>query len=368
MVDMKAALLLQPGKPFQIEDVELEGPRAGEVQVRLHACGVCHSDWHVRTGDTQHVMPVIAGHEGAGRVEAVGEGVERVQVGDAVVLSWAPQCGRCFYCLHDKAQLCDTYIDSIWKGVMLDGTSRLRWGQQTVYVYCGLGGFAEQAIVAEQSCVPVGEGIPLSVASLIGCAVSTGVGAALRTADTKSGESVAVFGCGGVGLSVIQGAALVGAHPIIAVDPLPRRRDYAQEFGATHTLGLDRDPVQAVRDLTAGRGVDVAFEAVGRTDAQQQTVEATRPGGRAVLVGLTPMGRTIDLDTAALTREEKTVQGSYYGSMNTARDFPLLLDLYRAGRLKLDALVSREYPLEDINAAYDAMLQGDVARSIILFE
>ncbi|MCZ7542149.1 MAG: Zn-dependent alcohol dehydrogenase [Anaerolineae bacterium] len=330
-MQIKAALLTGPNTPFVIETLDLEGPRAGEALVRLAASGVCHSDWHLVTGATMHPMPVVCGHEGAGVVEAVGPGVTRVQVGDHVTMNWAPDCGACFYCLRGKPNLCATFVEPIWAGVMLDGTPRLRWRGAPVYHYCGLASFAEYAVIPEQSCVPIRRDAPLKVAALVGCAVATGVGAAMYTAGVRPGESVVVFGCGGVGLNVIQGAALCGASTIIAVDAHEAKMPMARAFGATHTLMAGSHVLDAIRDLTGGRGADHAFEAVGVPAVQEMTLEAIRPGGVATLVGLSPMGTATNFPGAVITRQEKTVKGSYYGTVNAHRDFPLFIDLYMAG-------------------------------------
>ena len=363
-----AALLVEPGTPFSIEELTLDEPRAGEVLVRIAASGVCHSDYHVMTGTTKHPMPCVCGHEGAGVVEAVGAGVNRVRVGDHVVLSWAPDCGHCYYCQHGKPNLCDTFTDPIWAGTMLDGTPRLHWNGKPVYHYCGLASFAPYTVVPQESCIPIRHDVPLNVASLVGCGVATGVGAAMYTAVVRPGESVVVYGCGGVGLNILQGASLCGASTIIAVDTNVAKMELAREFGATHALMADSHTLQAIRDLTGGRGADHVFEAVGVPAIQEASLEAVRPGGTLTLVGLSPMGTGTNLPGAVITRQEKTIKGSYYGSVNPSRDFPLLIDLYMTGKLNLDHLISKTYPLEQINAAYDAMLSGEVARGIIVFE
>ncbi len=366
-MQIKAALLTGAGQPFVIEELTLAAPQAGEVLVRIAASGVCHSDYHVMTGTTQHPMPCVCGHEGAGVVEAVGAGVSRVTVGDHVTLSWTPDCGQCFYCQHGKPNLCDTYTAPIWAGTMLDGTPRLSWRGQPVYHYCGLACFAEYVVVSERSCVPIRKDVPLTVASLVGCAVATGVGAAMYTAEVRPGESVVVYGAGGIGLNIVQGAALCGASTIITVDTHAAKMQLARDFGATHTLLADDHTHTAIRDLTGGRGADHVFEAVGLPAVQEAALEAARPGGTLTLVGLSPMGSGTNLPGALITRQEKTIKGSYYGTVNPARDFPLLLDLYMAGKLQLDSLITQEYPLEAINAAYDAMLTGGVARGVIVF-
>jgi len=364
---IKAAVFYESNVPFQIETLDLEPPRAGEVLVKVAAAGVCHSDWHLMTGATKHPTPVVPGHEGSGVVEAVGEGVTRVKSGDHVALNWAPSCGACFYCLHDRPSLCETYIGPLWAGTMLDGATRLSKNGQPVYHFSALACFAEYAVTPQQCCIPLSKVVPLTVAALIGCAVTTGVGAALNTAQVKPGSSVAVFGAGGVGLSIIMGAKLAGASRIIAVDTSEAKGDIAQAFGATDILLAGPEVTRAIRDLTAGRGADYVFEAIGLPAAQEQCLDAVRPGGMVVLVGVSPMGSATNLPGAIITRQEKTVTGSYYGSANTARDFPRYADLYLRGQLDLDRLVSRTYPLEQINAAYRDMLGGELARGVIVF-
>ncbi len=364
---IQAAVLYEAKTPFVIEELTLQEPRDGEVLVKVAASGVCHSDYHLVAGTTQHPMPVVCGHEGAGVVEAVGAGVTRVRPGDHVTLSWSPDCGECFYCRHGQPNLCDTFTGPIWAGTMLDGTPRLYRGKDPVYHYCGLATFADHVVVSQQSCIPIAKNVPLKVASLVGCAVATGVGAVMYTAGVRPGECVVVLGCGGVGLNILQGAMLCGANPIIAVDVNEAKMQLARQFGATHTLYSNDHLIEAVRDLTGGRGADHAFEAVGIPKLQELALEAARPGGTIVLAGLSPMGSATNLPGAIITRQEKTIKGSYYGSVNPSRDFPMLLDLYMAGKLKLDELVSREYPLNQINQAYDAMLGGEVARGVIVF-
>jgi NDMA-dependent alcohol dehydrogenase len=365
---IQAALVTQVNQPVQIETLELAAPQAGEVLVRVAACGVCHSDYHLISGATQHPLPVVPGHEGAGVVEAVGDGVTRLKPGDHVVLNWAPNCGRCFYCLRGKPNLCDTFIGPIWAGVMLDGTPRLSWHDRPVYHFSALAALAEYTVVPQETCVVIRPDVPLNVAALVGCAVTTGVGAVLYTAHVQAGDRVAVFGCGGVGLSVILGARLAGAQQIIAIDRVPQKLAMARRFGATDVIDASRvNAIEAARAMTAGRGADVTFEAVGVPQLQSDCVEAARPGGKAVLVGLSAMGTTTTLSGAKIVRQEKIVMGSYYGTAHTARDFPLILDLYMAGKLDLDALVSSTYRLDQINVAFEAMLTGEVARGVIAF-
>lgn len=371
-MQIQAAVLHSPNMPFKLETLTLDAPRAGEVLVKVAACGVCHSDYHVANGATRHPLPVVCGHEAAGRVIATGSGVTGLDVGDHVLFSWSPACGACFYCLHGRPNLCETYTLPIWAGTMLDGTTRLHHNDAPVYVYCGLGAFADYTVVPAASCVSIRRDVALAVVSLIGCAVATGLGAVWYTAGVRLGESVVVFGCGGVGLNIIQGAALCGAYPIIAVDRNETKMALARVFGATHTLLTapnddDNHLLREIRTVTGGRGADYAFEAVGMPGLQELALAATRPGGMAVLAGLTPMGSASNLAGALITRQEKTIKGSYYGGVHPQRDFPFFLELYLQGKLKLNELISREYRLEQINEAFETMLSGEMARGIILF-
>ncbi|MCY2951261.1 MAG: Zn-dependent alcohol dehydrogenase [Planctomycetota bacterium] len=364
---IQAAILVEAKRGFVVEQVDLEEPRKGEVLVKVWASGVCHSDWHLASGATKHPMPVVAGHEGAGVVAAVGESVRGITAGDHVILNWTPACGGCFYCQRGKPNLCEAYIDPIWAGTMLDGTTRLKWKGGPLYHWCGLASFAEYTVVPQESCVVIRRDVPLGVAALVGCAVATGVGAAMYTAGVRGGESVAVYGCGGVGLSVIQGAALCGAVRIIAIDRNSGKVELAKRFGATHGVVAGADAVEIVRELTGGRGADHVFEAVGMTAVQEEALLAVRPGGTLTLAGLTPTGSGTNLPGAVITRQEKVIKGSYYGSVNPMRDFAMILDLYRAGRLKLDEMISRKWGLGQINEAFAEMLGGEVARGVIVF-
>jgi NDMA-dependent alcohol dehydrogenase len=364
---INAAVFYEPHAPFAVEQIDLAEPQANEVLVKVAAAGVCHSDWHLMTGATRHALPVVPGHEGAGVVAAVGPGVVKVKPGDHVALSWAPNCGACFYCLHDRPSLCETYVGPLWAGTMMDGTTRLSKDGKPVYHFSALACFADYTVVPQECCIPIGDDIPLTIAALVGCAVTTGVGAVLNTAGVRPGSSVVVYGAGGVGLSIIMGARLAGAARIIAVDRHEAKGDMAQAFGATDILMAQPDTAQAIRALTGGRGADYVFEAIGLPAVQEQCLDAVRPGGTVVLAGVSPMGSATNLPGAIITRQEKTVTGSYYGSANPARDFPLYTDLYRRGLLDLESLISRTYRLEQINEAYADMLSGEVARGLIVF-
>jgi NDMA-dependent alcohol dehydrogenase len=363
---IRAALLTAPNEPFRLETVELADPRAGEVLIKVAAVGVCHSDWHLVTGATKHPLPVIAGHEGAGIVEAVGPGVSDIAVGDHVALNWAPACGHCFYCLRDRSNLCETYTAPIWAGTMLDGTTRLSWNGKEVYSYCGLAALAEWTVVPRQSCVVIRKDIPFEIAALVGCAVATGVGAAVYTAQVKPGESVVVFGVGGVGISCIQGARLCGATPIIAVDSHTSKIWVAKHFGAQSAILSTDDVLGIVKHLTDGRGADQVFEAVGLPALQEKALDCVRPGGTLTLAGLAPMGTSTNFPSAILTRQEKTIKGSYYGTVHAPRDFPRLLEWHLAGKLNLSDMITRRYTLDQVNEAYRAMAAGELARGVIL--
>ncbi len=366
-MQMQAAIITEFNTPFRIETVELAPPKAGEVLVKLAASGVCHSDWHVLTGTTPRPLPIITGHEGAGVVETIGDAVTRVQPGDRVTLSWRPECGECHYCLKNKPNLCETLIPVINSGLQIDGTSRVTWRSEPVYIMNALGCFAEYVVVQERCCVPIDGDVPLEVAALVGCAVSTGVGAAMYTADVRAGQSVVVYGVGGVGLNIVQGARLCGADPIIAVDTSGAKLEFAREFGATHTLLSDKTTVAQIQKLTEGRGADHVFESVGLPALQARALDAVCPGGMLTLVGVAPADSLTSWPGLIIMAREKTIRGSLYGSVNPHRDFPLILDLYASGKLKLDELVTRRYRLDEINQAYDDMLSGGLARGVIVF-
>lgn len=365
---IRAAVLEGPGQPFRIERLDLGEPQAGEVRVRVVAAGVCHSDWHLVTGATRHPFPCVAGHEGSGIVDAVGAGVESVRPGDLVALNWAPSCGTCFSCRSGRPALCSAYVGPIWAGTMLDGTTRLTRDGAPVYHYSALACFAEACVVPEGCCVPMPPDTPPDSAALIGCAVATGVGSVVNTAQVPPGASVVVLGAGGVGLSTVLGARRTGADPIVAVDVHPDKEAVARQCGASAFLLEGPDLARQVLELTDGRGADYVFEAVGLPSLQERTLELVRPGGTVVLSGLSAMGSATNLPGALLVRREIAVLGSYYGSCVAARDFPLYASWSREGTLPLERLVSRTYPLDQINEAYAAMLSGSGARGVIHFD
>lgn len=363
---IRAAVFHAVGQPFEVREVDLGSPEAGEVLVQMKAVGVCHSDWHLMTGATKHPLPAVVGHEGAGVVAAVGEGVVSLSVGDHVSLNWAPNCGHCFYCEHGRPSLCGAYVEPIWAGTMQDGTTRLSMDGQPLYHYSSLACFADYAVVSEACCIRVSSSTPFEIAAVVGCAVATGVGSVLNTAHVLPESSVAVYGVGGVGLSTVMGAVLAGASTIVAVDPLETRRAAAVDLGATHACAPS-EAVELIRSLTDGRGADYVFEAVGIPSVQEECLRAARPGGTVVFSGISPMGSATNLPGAVLVREEKTVMGSYYGTCDPARDFPLYLRYYEEGKLPLDKLVTKRYSLEEINEAYADMLSGVTARGVVVF-
>jgi NDMA-dependent alcohol dehydrogenase len=363
---LRAAVLEAVNEPLTVEDVELAEPGAGEVVVGLHASGVCHSDWNVVSGATPNPLPAVLGHEGAGVVEAMGAGVSEISEGDHVVLSWLPACGSCFYCVQGRPSLCEHAMEGMFDGTLPGGALRLSRNGTPLYHYSFLSTFAERCIVPEECCVRIRDDAPLDVAALVGCAVMTGVGAAVNRARVEPGSTVAVFGAGGVGLSVILGAVLAGARGIVAVDPVAYKRELAGELGATHVVDpKSEDAASVLRELTDGRGADYAFDSAGYPGVVAQAYAATRRGGTVVCIGIPPVGAEASLPGPSLPRDEKVVTGSFYGSCRPHVDMPLLLDLFMDGRLPLDKLVSRTYQLDEVNEAFAAMNRGEVARAVL---
>ena len=360
---MRGAVLHEYRSPLKIEELDLNDPGPGEVLVKMMASGVCHSDWHVVKGEWGHQdVPSVLGHEGAGIVESLGPGVSHLKPGDHVVLAWKNNCGLCEMCQKGWPNLCPRSRTPSSKPV-------LRGTDVEINQLAGLGTFGSYTVVPEGAAVRIDEDIPFPQASLVGCGVTTGVGAAINTARVQPGSTVAVFGCGGVGLNCIQGAAIAGASTIIAVDLLDNKLEMGREFGATHTVNAsDGDPVEAIRELSDGEGVHYAFEAIGLVEAPfVQSIRCTRSRGVTVWVGHAPIDTPVTIDARDIMYE-KLVIGSMYGSARPHIDFPRLLNLYREGRLKLDELISRSFPLEEVNAAFDVLSNGEVARSVLTFE
>jgi len=363
---MKAAVLYEANTPLQIVDIEQEGPRAGEARVRVMATGICHSDWHIMNGDWTLPLPMVLGHEAAGIVEEVGAGVSNVSAGDHIIFSFRPQCGHCLYCSIGRSILCDGHQSVRW--AMLDGTCRLRRDGKDIFQMARIGTFSEHVVCPAEMLIPIRKEMPWPQAALMGCCVPTGVGAVTRCAEVEAGASVVVIGCGGVGLNVIQGARLAGAGKIIACDLLDTKLAFARDFGATHTVNASRDKVvDQVRALTGGRGADYAFDAIGGEATTLQILDAIRPGGTAVIVGMAAMSVRAPITPYAMALQEKTLKGTMYGSVRPNLDFPKLVDLYLEGRLKIDQLISRTWKLDEINEGFASMRGGQVARGVVVF-
>jgi NDMA-dependent alcohol dehydrogenase len=363
----RAVVCRELNQPVVVETVEVESPHRDEVMVKIGACGVCHSDFSATNGTIPLPPPLVLGHEAAGVIEEVGEGVREVAVGDSVVIAWVPMCGRCRYCTVGRPALCDVGLRT---GTTLpDGTHRFTDADgRPLNHFAGVGVMAEYATVHKDSVVVIGADVPLDKAALVGCAVMTGVGAALNTAKVEAGSSVVVFGAGGIGLNVIQGAALAGADAIIAVDLEDKKLELAQSFGATHVInpGREGDPLKRIRELTRG-GADYGFECIGLGATIEQTYAAIGKGGTAVVVGVAGPTETVTLGAFTIPFTEKTLTGSMYGSGRPRVDFPRLLSLYKAGRLKLDELVTSTYGIEEAPRAFDDMRAGLNARGVIVF-
>jgi S-(hydroxymethyl)glutathione dehydrogenase/alcohol dehydrogenase len=363
---MKASVLFEQGKPLSTEELDLAPPRAGEARVNMAASGVCHSCLHAADGSWQGVpVPIVLGDEGAGVVEAVGPGVETLKAGDHVILSWAPTCGRCHYCVIGRPNLCERRLPG--RGVLLDGTTRMSLRGEPVFQYGHVGTYASVSVVPESCAIPIDPAMPLELAALIGCSVMTGVGAVINTAMVPAGASMAVFGAGGVGLNVVQGGALVAAHPVIAVDVMGPKLEHARALGASHVVDASReDPVAAIKRLTR-LGAEYTFVAVGNTRAVSQALDALAPGGTCVLIGVPETGATVPLDIRPLVTGERVVRGSSYGSARTREDLPRMVSLYLAGKLRIDELVTRRYGLDEANEGFRALAAGELARGLIVF-
>lgn len=364
---VKAAVLYEANVPMPIVDLDQEAPKPGEVRVRMSAAGVCASDHHVMLGQTTFPMPIVLGHEGAGVIEEVGEGVTTVKAGDRCILSFVPNCGYCRSCRTGSPQICDT--NRLTGTRQYDGTFRLKDSDGTeVHQFAKLGVFAESIIVPQQACFPVSDDVPMDVASLIGCSVTTGVGGVINQPNIRSGMTVAVFGAGGVGLNAIQGAKLLNASRIIAVDIHDHKLEFTYKFGATDVINSRaEDPAKKILELTDG-GVDFAFDTFGAAITTEQMMDSVRKNGTGVLVGLAPEGMTADINLVDLVRNQKTLVGSYYGSASPHETFGKLVDFYRKGQIDIDSLITRRYPLEEINEAYDALGRGEDGRGVIMFE
>jgi S-(hydroxymethyl)glutathione dehydrogenase/alcohol dehydrogenase len=361
---MRAAVLRAYGQPLAVEDVELDVPGPHELRVRTVACGICHSDLHVQKGTLPAPLPTVLGHEAAGIVEEVGSEVTHVRPGDPVIACVSVFCGHCEYCLSGRPNLCGGESTARRPGERprlsaADGKPLVPFAQ--------LAGFAEELLLHEHAVVKIRKDMPLDRAALIGCGVTTGMGAALRTARIEPGTSVAVIGCGGIGLAALQGARIAGAGRIVAVDRVPWKLELAARLGATDTVDPGAgDPVAAVQALTGG-GVDTAFECIGLPETVQQCVAMARRGGSAVLVGIVPLGSQVPLPMLDVVVNEKKILGSMMGGNRFRIDMPRYVDFYLDGRLRLDEMISLRIQLDDVNGALARLERGDIARSVIVF-
>ena len=365
----KAVVCREINAPVTVEEIIVEPPRYGEVMIKLAACGVCHSDLSATNGTIPFPPPVVLGHEGAGRIVAIGDGVSDYKVGDHVVSSFVSMCGKCRYCQTGRPQLCDQAAKAAIS--LPDGTVRTRdLAGNRLNVFSGCGVMAEYATLHIDNVVKVDQQMPLDKAALIGCGVMTGYGAAVNTAKVDAGSVAVIFGCGGVGLNAIQGCAISGARMIVAVDTSDAKLEAAREFGATHVINsaAEENPVKAIIRLTEG-GADYAFECVGLGEIAAQAYGVLRKGGTAVVVGVANQKDMTSIRTATLTFGEKTLTGSYFGSARPREDFPRLIGLYRTHRLKLDELISRTYTIDEAPQAFADMQAGrNMARGVILFD
>jgi len=363
----KAVLCRELNKPVVVEEIEVAPPRRGEVTVKIGACGVCHSDLSATNGTIQMQLPLVLGHEAAGVVTEIGDGVTDFAPGDHVVSSFVHMCGKCRWCAIGKPHLCDSAAKTLF--TLPDGTTpaRDRTGNP-VYVFSACGVMAEYATLSVDNLVKVDKSVPLDRAALVSCGVMTGVGAVFNTARVEPGAAVMVIGTGGVGLNVIQGAAIAGANPIVAVDVTDAKLELARAFGATHSINAaqEENVVKAAKKLTGG-GPDYCFECIGLGKTIEQAFRSLRKGGKAVVVGVTRGDDSVTVKPPALTFEEKTLTGSYFGSARPREDFPRLLGLYRAGRLKLDELITHRYRIDEAPQAFADLEAGKNARGVIVF-
>lgn len=364
----RAVICRTLNEPVVVEDIVVEAPRRNEVMIKLAACGVCHSDLSATNGTIAFPPPIILGHEGAGTVVQVGEGVTEFAVGDAVISSFVSMCGKCRYCVTGRPQLCDQGAKVLF--TLPDGTVRTRDAAgQPLNVFSGCGVMADYATLHVDNLVKVGHDVPLDRCALVGCGVMTGFGAACNTAKVEPGAIAIVFGAGGVGLNAIQGCAVSGAAMIVAVDTNDAKLELARLFGATHTLNVtgEENVVRSLRQITGG-GADYAFECVGYGAVLARAYGALRKGGTAVMVGVAGPKDTTTIRTSSLTFDEKTLTGSYFGGARPREDFPRLLSLYKAGRLKLDELITRRYRVEEAPEAFADLASGRNARGVIVFD
>ena len=364
---VRGAVFRSPEQKVTVTDVTLAPPGPGEVEVSVTAAGVCHSDLHVIRGEWDHPVPVVLGHEGSGVVTAVGEGVTGLVPGDHVVLSWVPSCGTCRFCVAGRPAACSLVAEVVAPGgVLYDGTSRLSVDGEPAHHYLGVSSFAERVVVPASGAIKVREDAPLDVIALVGCAIATGVGAVRNTAGVEEGATVAVIGCGGVGLSCVQGARLAKAGRIVAVDVVPEKLELARRLGATDAVDArDGDVVETLRTLVP-EGLDYVFDAIGKIETTEQSIAALGQGGAAVIVGLPPAGHTARFDPLALAEADQRILGSNYGSVDAARDIPALVDLVVSGDLDVESMISARRPLDEAGDALADLAAGHALRQLLM--
>ncbi|MEA2426555.1 MAG: hypothetical protein QOF37_183 [Thermoleophilaceae bacterium] len=361
--EMGAPAPYAESRPLEVADLELDGPGPGEMLIRVGAAGLCHSDLSVIDGSRPRVMPMVLGHEAAGEVVELGPDVDDFEVGDHVVLAFVPACGACEPCRSGRAALCDAGAATNTAGSLLSGERRWHDG---LHHHLGVSAFADHIVVSSRSAVRIDEQIPFEIAALFGCAVLTGVGAAVNAANVRTGESVAVFGLGGVGLAALLGARAAGAVRIVAVDVVPAKLELARELGATDTVLAGEAAVEDVRAATGG-GAQKVIETVGNAQVLAQAYAATRRGGTTVTVGLPHPSKMLEISAVSLVAEERTLRGSYLGSGVPAIEIPKLVELYNAGLLPVDRLLTHTLPLDEVNEGFDRLASGEAVRQAIVF-
>lgn len=364
----RGAILRGVGEPWEVVELDLDPPKAGEVLIKYVASGLCHSDEHLRHGDIVPRFPIVGGHEGAGIIEEVGPGVTRLKPGDHVVCSFLPVCGHCRWCSTGKSNLCDMGA-TILDGCLPDGTYRFHLDGQDLGGMCMIGTFAERAVISENSCIKVDDDLPLDKVVLVGCGVPTGFGSAVHAAATEPGDTIAIYGIGGIGINSVQGAALAGATNVVAIDPLPNKREMAEKLGATHSCATAEEAHALIQQLTRGVGADKAIVTVDVVTSEVVTSAffAIRKAGTVVVTGLSdPTKNTIEIPGALLTLFEKRIQGSLFGSGDPFHDIPRMIELYRSGDLKLDELITQTYTLDEVNQGYQDLLDGKNIRGVII--
>ncbi|MGW4587437.1 NDMA-dependent alcohol dehydrogenase [Amycolatopsis thermoflava] len=366
-ITTRAAVCREPRRPWEIIDLDLDEPKAHEVRIRFHAAGLCHSDDHIQKGDAQMRFPVVGGHEGAGVVEAVGADVTRVAVGDHVVCSFIPACGQCRYCSTGHQNLCDAGKNAS-TGEFPDGTFRFHAGGEDFGGLCVLGTFSQYAVVSEFSCIPIPRDIPFEIAALVGCGVPTGWGSAVYAAGVRAGETVVVYGAGGVGSNAVQGARYAGAKHVVVVDPVEFKRDMAKVFGATHTFADAKEAHDFVVETTWGQLADHAIITVGvlHDEVIARALDVVGKSGKVTITAVG--GGWIDANAGLFIGYQRRAQGALFGNCNPLYDVPRLLGLYRSGDLKLDELITRRYSLDEVNQGYQDMLDGKNIRGVIVHE